>query len=119
MEATGALLSGRMQAATIETTLRYQMEALKFLETRLDNYLHFLEGCQSPDYADDPFDSWCHFWQDAVLGYFREGMRIAEIGSTIMRKTAMRRHEDEKPLVENMAAQAAILGAGGCADGQM
>ena len=109
MEAAGMLWSsGRIQAATIEATLRYQIEALKFLESRLESDLHFLEDCQSPDHAGDLFDVWCSFWQDAVLGYFREGTRITEIGSAAMRKAAKRLHENEKHLVENMAAQAVI-----------
>ena len=109
MEAAGMLWSfGRIQAATIEATLRFQIEALRFLESRLESDLHFLEDCQSPDHASDLFDVWCGFWQDAVLDYFREGTRIAEIGSATMRKAARRFYENENLLVENMAAQAAI-----------
>lgn len=109
MEAAGMLWSfGRIQAATIEATLRYQIEALKFLESRLERDLHFLEDCQLPDHPGDLFDVWCGFWQDAVLGYFRQGMRIAEVGSAAMRKTVKWPHENETLLVENMAAQAAI-----------
>ena len=81
---------------------------MKFLENRVESDLRFLEDCQSRDHASDLFDVWCGFWQEAVLGYFREGTRIAEIGSAAMRKAAKRLHENEKHLVENMAAQAVI-----------
>lgn len=99
---------GHMQAAPIEASLRYQIDVLKFLETRLGSHLHLLEDCQSPDHAEDLFDVWCQFWQDAFLSHFRESTRIVEIGSTAMRKTAKRLHDDERILVGNLAAKAAM-----------
>ncbi|MCY1295826.1 hypothetical protein [Sinorhizobium sp. GL28] len=109
IEVVGSLWSlGHMQAAAIETTLRYQIEALKFLQNRLNSDLRLMEDCQSRDHASDLFDVWCSFWQEALFDYFKEGARFADIGSGSMRKTAKRLHDDEKLLVENMAAQAAM-----------
>ena len=106
LEVVGSLWSpGHMQAAAIEATLRYQIEALKFLQNRLNSDLRLMEDCQSPDHQSDLFDVWCTFWQDALFDYVKGGARFAEMGSTSLRKTVTRLHGDEKRLVENMAAQ--------------
>ncbi|MCY1746295.1 hypothetical protein [Ensifer sp. SL37] len=97
-----------MQAAAIETNLRYQMGVLRFLETRLESHLHLLEDCQTPGQAEDLFDVWCQFLQNAFVSYFREGTRMVEVGSTAMRKAAKRLHDDERLLVGNLAAGAVM-----------
>ncbi|QRY71063.1 hypothetical protein JVX98_31080 (plasmid) [Ensifer sp. PDNC004] len=97
-----------MQAGSIEATLRYQIEALKFLQSRLHSDLCLLEDCQSPDHQNDLFDIWCTYWQDALLDYNSAGARFADIGSAIIRKAARRLHDDEKRLVENTAAQVVL-----------
>ncbi len=99
---------GHMQAAAIEATLRYQIEALKFLQNRLNSDLRLTEDCQSPDHQNDLFDVWCTYWQDSLLDYVNAGARLAEMGSTSIRKAATRLHDDEKRLVENMAAQVVL-----------
>lgn len=109
IELWGALGSlGHMQAATVEATLRYQIEALQFLQNRLESDLHLLQHCQSYDREPDPFDVWSGFWQQTFLDYFKEGARLADIGTASMRKTAKRLHEEERRVVENMAAQATM-----------
>lgn len=106
IEAAGSLWSlGHIQTAAIEATLRCQIEALKFLQNRLNSDLRLIEDCQSPDHQSDLFDVWCTFWQDALFDYVKGGARFAEMGSTSLRKTVTRLHGDEKRLVENMAAQ--------------
>ncbi|WP_246810673.1 hypothetical protein [Ensifer sp. ENS09] len=109
IEMMGSVWSlGHMQAGSIEATLRYQIEALKFLQSRLHSDLCLLEDCQSPDHQNDLFDIWCTYWQDALLDYSSAGARFADIGSTIIRKAARRLHDDEKRLVENTAAQVVL-----------
>ena len=97
-----------MQAAAIEATLRSQIEALRFLQNRLNSDLRLLEDCQSPDHQNDLFDIWCTYWQEAFLHYVSGGTRFADIGSTSIRKAARRLHDDEKRLVESMAAQVVL-----------
>ena len=109
VEMTGSLWSlAHIQAAAIETTLRSQIEALKFLQNRLNGDLRLLEDCQSSDHQNDLFDIWCTYWRDALLAYVSAGARFAEIGSTSIRKAARRLHDDEKHLVENMAAEVVL-----------
>lgn len=109
IEVVGSLSSlGHMQAAAIEATLCYQIEALKFLQNRLNSNLRLMEDCQSRDHENDLYDVWCIFWQDAVFDYFKEAERLVEIGSASMRKTAKRLHDDEKLLTENLTALAAL-----------
>ncbi|WDZ81546.1 hypothetical protein PWG15_34965 (plasmid) [Ensifer adhaerens] len=96
---------GHLQATAIEAALRYQIEALKFLENRLNSDLRLLEDCQSPDHQNDLFDIWCTFWQNALFDYVNGGARFADMGSASIRKTTKRLHDDEKRFVENMAAQ--------------
>ncbi|MFS8116000.1 hypothetical protein QD460_30155 [Rhizobium jaguaris] len=111
LDSPSVLLSlGSLQAEALEATLRYHIESLKFLKSRLEEDLRFLKDIQSPDHSNDAFDLWSVFWQDALLDYSREGARMAEIGSSIATKMAKRLHRDEKLLAENMAAQSVGTG---------
>ena len=68
--ASTLLLTGRIQVAAIEATLRHQIEALKFLEERLDSSVGSIEDSQLADRMNDLFEARCSLWQDAFVNYF-------------------------------------------------
>ncbi|MQW89767.1 hypothetical protein [Sinorhizobium saheli] len=99
------LSMARIQAATLQSMLRCQIETLTFVEGRSKQHLKFWEELLAADYARDGFDLYCSFWRNTLRDYSDEADRMAEIGNELAAEMVKRTRVEQEVLTNEVATQ--------------
>jgi hypothetical protein len=101
-----ALTGTRVQAQTLKSMMRYQIEALSFLKHRVEMDLKFLDDLVASDHLNDAFNVFSTFMQNAAYEYATEVSKVVSIGSKVASEAAVEVRKEAEEAVEDMLVAA-------------
>ena len=99
-------LSG-IQGEAVKAALRYQIEALSFLQKRFEKNVKLLDALAASKEHGDAYDVCVDFYREAFSDYSDEAGKLAKIESKIASDTAKKIQKESLTFVEDVATQTA------------
>jgi hypothetical protein len=100
------LTGTRLQAQTLKSMMRYQIEALSFLKHRVEMDQKFLDDLVASDRLNDAFNVFSTFMQNAAYEYATEVSKVVSIGSKVASEAAVEVRKEAEEAVEDMLVAA-------------
>jgi hypothetical protein len=101
-----ALAGARLQAQTLKSMMRYQIEMLSFLERRCELDMKLVDDLVDTDQPSDAFNVVNTFMQNAAYEYAIEASKMISIGSKLAAEAGVEVRREAEEAVEDILVAA-------------
>ena len=101
-----ALAGARLQAQTLKSMMRYQIEMLSFLERRCELDMKLVDDLVDTDQPSDAFNVVNTFMQNAAYEYAIEASKMISIGSKLAAEAGVEVRREAEEAAEDILVAA-------------